>query len=71
MKNEVSDNSTIYSYHTRNDNSDVYSKWSSGSEINYYERGFRVREEHPINQDVYDACGDDNYNGFIEGCTSI
>ena len=28
-------------------------------------------EDHPFNQYTYDACGDDYYKGFIEGCTSV
>jgi hypothetical protein len=44
---------------------------SSESEINCYEKGFRDGEEHPLNQNTYDDCGDLYYRGFIEGCISV
>jgi hypothetical protein len=49
--------------------SSVYA--SSDDVVNCYERGIIDGEDHPFNQGTYDRCGDDYYQGFLQGCISV
>jgi hypothetical protein len=44
---------------------------SSDDSVSCYERGIIDGEDHPFNQRTYDNCGDQYYQGFIEGCMSV
>lgn len=44
---------------------------SSNDEVSCYERGIIDGEDHPFSQKTYAKCGDDYYQGFIEGCLSV
>lgn len=44
---------------------------SSNDSVSCYERGIIDGEDHPFNQRTYDNCGDQYYQGFIEGCMSV
>jgi hypothetical protein len=70
-ENEVNNDSSLYSYHIRNDNSRYIVNGSSEVRIYCYERGFRDGEEYPFNQNIYDDCGDACYKGFIKVCMSV
>jgi hypothetical protein len=43
----------------------------SNNEVSCYERGLIDGEDHPFSQSTYGKCGDDYYQGFIEGCMSV
>lgn len=44
---------------------------NSDDSVSCYERGVIDGEDHPFNQGTYDRCGDDYYQGFIQGCMSV
>ncbi len=44
---------------------------ATDKEVSCYERGLIDGEDHPFNQSTYGKCGDDYYQGFIEGCMSV
>ncbi len=44
---------------------------SSSSDVNCFERGIIDGEDNPCVQETFDECGDDYYEGFIEGCMSV
>ncbi len=44
---------------------------SRGEQVSCYDRGFIDGEDHPFNQKTYDNCGDDYYQGFLQGCMSV
>lgn len=44
---------------------------SSEDEVSCYDRGYIDGEDHPFSQNTYDRCGDDYYQGFINGCMSV
>ena len=44
---------------------------SSGGEVSCYDRGVIDDEDHPFNQGTYDRCGEDYYQGFLQGCMSV
>lgn len=41
------------------------------NEVSCYERGLIDGEDLPFSQSTYAKCGDDYYQGFIEGCISV
>ncbi len=43
----------------------------SNNEVSCYERGLIDGEDHPFSQSTLDQCGDDYYQGFLEGCMSV
>jgi hypothetical protein len=51
----------------------VYASGDGGHyhDMNSFERGIRVGEEHPFNQDAYDECGEAYHKGFIKGCMLV
>ena len=40
-------------------------------EVSCFERGIIDGEDHPFNQRTFDNCGNDYYQGFLEGCMSV
>jgi hypothetical protein len=44
---------------------------ASSNEVSCFERGVVDGEDHPFNQRTYDNCGDEYYQGFLEGCMSV
>jgi hypothetical protein len=44
---------------------------SSNNQVSCYERGIIDGEDHPFNQWTYETCGDDYYQGFLQGCMSV
>jgi hypothetical protein len=44
---------------------------SNGGEVSCYDRGIIDGEDHPFSQNTFDKCGDDYYQGFLEGCKSV
>ena len=44
---------------------------SSNNKVSCYERGLIGGEDHPFSQSTYGKCGDDYYEGFLEGCISV
>ena len=44
---------------------------ASSNEVSCFERGIVDGEDHPFNQRTYNNCGDDYYQGFLEGCMSV
>jgi hypothetical protein len=44
---------------------------TSGDDVSCYDRGIIDGEDHPFNQGTYDRCGDEYYQGFIQGCMSV
>ena len=49
----------------------VYGSGDSTEEVNCFERGIIDGEDHPFSQRTYGSCGNDYYQGFIEGCMSV
>lgn len=49
----------------------VYAGNNNDNEVSCFDRGIIDGEDHPFSQRTYDNCGDDYYQGFIEGCMSI
>lgn len=43
----------------------------SNNEVSCYEKGLIDGEDHPFNQLTHDSCGDEYYQGFIEGCMTV
>ena len=44
---------------------------SNDEDVSCYDRGYIDGEDNPFNQRTYDRCGDDYYQGFIQGCRSV
>jgi hypothetical protein len=44
---------------------------SNDEDVSCYDRGYIDGEDHPFNQRTYDRCGDDYYQGFLQGCMSV
>jgi len=44
---------------------------NGGEQVSCYDRGFIDGEDYPFNQNTYERCGDDYYQGFLEGCMSV
>jgi hypothetical protein len=44
---------------------------ASSDEVSCFEQGIVDGEDHPFNQRTYSNCGDDYYQGFLEGCMSV
>ena len=44
---------------------------SSEHDVSCYDRGVVDGEDHPFSQSTFDKCGDDYYQGFIQGCMSV
>ena len=44
---------------------------SNDEGVSCYDRGYIHGEDHPFNQGTYDRCGDDYYQGFLQGCMSV
>jgi hypothetical protein len=44
---------------------------ASSNEVSCFELGIIDGEDHPFNQRTYDNCGNDYYQGFLEGCMSV
>ncbi len=44
---------------------------ASNGDVSCFERGIIDGEDHPFNQRTYDNCGDDYYQGFLEGCKVV
>jgi hypothetical protein len=44
---------------------------SNREDVSCYERGIIDGEDHPFNQRTYETCGDDYYQGFLQGCMSV
>ena len=44
---------------------------SSGGDVSCYDRGIIDGEDHPFSQNTHSKCGDDYYQGFIQGCMSV
>jgi hypothetical protein len=44
---------------------------SGDGEVSCYDRGYIDGEDHPFNQGTYDRCGDEYYQGFLQGCMSV
>ncbi len=44
---------------------------SSEDSVSCYDRGVVDGEDHPFNQNTFDRCGDDYYEGFLKGCISV
>lgn len=51
--------------------SGISSVSASNGDVSCYERGIIDGEDHPFNQETYDKCGNDYYQGFISGCLSV
>ena len=43
---------------------------SNDDDLSCFNRGTIDGEDHPFNQATYSKCGDDYYEGYIEGCDS-
>jgi hypothetical protein len=44
---------------------------TSEADVSCYDRGIIDGEDHPFNQGTFDRCGDDYYEGFLQGCMSV
>ena len=44
---------------------------SNDNSVSCHDRGVVDGEDHPFNQGTYDKCGNEYYQGFIEGCMSV
>jgi len=44
---------------------------ANSNEVSCFERGIVDGEDHPFNQRTYDKCGNDYYQGFLDGCMSV
>jgi hypothetical protein len=44
---------------------------NSNDNVSCYERGIIDGEDHPFSQKTHDKCGNEYYQGFIEGCLSV
>ncbi|WP_186434095.1 hypothetical protein [Candidatus Nitrosocosmicus arcticus] len=44
---------------------------SNNDEVSCFERGLIDGEDHPFSQSTNAKCGDDYYQGFLQGCTSV
>lgn len=42
-----------------------------GKEFSCSDMGYIDGQNHPFNQGTYDRCGEDYYQGFIQGCMSV
>lgn len=44
---------------------------SSENDVSCYDRGIIDGEDHPFNQRTFNKCGEDYYQGFLQGCMSV
>lgn len=44
---------------------------SNDEDVSCYDRGYIDGQDYPFNQRTYDRCGDDYYQGFLQGCMSV
>lgn len=42
-----------------------------GEDISCHDKGYVDGQNHPFSQGTYERCGQDYYQGFIEGCMSV
>ncbi len=44
---------------------------NNNNEVSCFDRGIVDGEDHPFSQQTYERCGDDYYQGYLQGCMSV
>ena len=42
-----------------------------GEDVSCHDKGYIDGQNHPFSQGTFDRCGNDYYQGFLQGCMSV